>query len=104
MKSLIKKRQTAIKNSTYNQPLSNPQWPSMEGGSEAIELEGKYLTELCELFTRLGDQATTLCIASSEIQRELCSHEVPKILVTLPVDRANNNTRAVAQALDAHKF
>jgi len=85
--TLIEKRRQALRNSSYNHPLSNPQWPSMLDGAEAIALEESYLTELSELFIKLADQATALCAASSEVIRELRTHEPIKKMILLPTTR-----------------
>ena len=85
--SLIKKRKDALKNATFNHPLSNPNWPSMNDAAHAIELESAYLAELSELFLKLAEHATALCEASSMAIKELCAHEPAKAIVVLPIKR-----------------
>jgi hypothetical protein len=86
--ALIKKREKALINSTYNHPLSNPNWPSMSDATQAIEIETKYLNEIAKLFDGLAMQATALCEASSRVVKELCAHEPQRHVVILPVSRA----------------
>jgi hypothetical protein len=82
--ALIKKRQRALQDATFNHPLSNAQWPSMSNASQAIELETTYLKELGSLFDALAAQATALCEASSRVIQELCGHEPRKRVVIIP--------------------